>query len=50
MSRSLFHDLAATLVRAFVTSRHDHCCSVLVGLPLTLTAIRSAARLIADGP
>src|SRR6218665_1475981 len=36
-------------------SRLDHCCSVLVGLPLTMTArldrvLRSAARLIGGVP
>ena len=51
VSRSLYHDAAATLVHAFVTNRLDHCCSVLVGLPLTMTArldrvLRSAARPI----
>src|SRR6218665_52305 len=53
VSRSISHDAAATLVHAFVTSRLDHCCSVLVGLhvPLTMTdpldrVLRSAARLI----
>src|SRR6218665_579818 len=55
VSRSLSHDAAATLVHAFVTSRLDHCCSVLAGLHLTLTArldrvLRSAARLIGGVP
>src|SRR6218665_3961753 len=55
VSRSLSNDTAATLVHAFFTSRFDHCCSVFVGLPLTLTArlnrvLRSAARLIGGVP
>src|SRR6218665_1225488 len=49
VSRSLFHDAAATLVHVFVSRRLDLCYSVLVDLPLTLTArldrvLRSAAR------
>src|SRR6218665_3391903 len=55
VSFSLSHGAAATLVYAFVTNRLDHCCSVFVGLPLTLTARldrvpRSAARLIGGVP
>jgi len=55
VSRSLSHAAAATLIHAFVTSRLDHCCSILVGLPLVLTArldrvLRSAARLIGRIP
>src|SRR6218665_1473819 len=43
------------MVHAFVTSQLDHCSSVLVGLPLMLTAcqdrvLRSAARLIGGVP
>src|SRR6218665_3683318 len=43
------------MMHAFVTRRLDQCCSVLVGLPLTLTArldtvLRSAARLIGGVP
>src|SRR6218665_2922680 len=34
--RSLSHDAAVVLVHAFVTSRIDRSCSVLVGLPLGL--------------
>src|SRR6218665_1612074 len=34
--RSLSDDAAVVLVHAFVTSRIDHSCSVLVGLPLGL--------------
>src|SRR6218665_66724 len=55
VSHSLSHKSAATLVHVFVTSWLDHCCSVLVGLALTLTAhlyrvLRSAARLIMGVP
>src|SRR6218665_900548 len=34
--RSISHDAAVVLVHAFVTSRIDHSCSVLFGLPLGL--------------
>src|SRR6218665_2908992 len=49
--RSLSHDAAVVLVHAFITSRIDHSCSVLAGLPLGLIGrldrvLRSAARLI----
>src|SRR6218665_1794368 len=50
VSRTLSCSAAAALVRAFVTSRLDLCSSILVGLPLALTArldrvLRCAARL-----
>ena len=53
--RSLSHDAAVILVHAFVTSRVDHCCSVLVGLPHSLLGrldrvLRCAARLIGRIP
>src|SRR6218665_311835 len=53
--RSLSHDAAVVLVHAFVTSRIDHSCSVLVGLPLGLIGrldrvLRSAAHLIGHIP
>ena len=46
---------AVVLVHAFVTSRIDHSCSVLVGLPLGLIGrldriLRSAARLVGRIP
>ena len=55
ISRSLSHNATVTLVHAFVTSRIDHCSSVLVGLPLGLIerldrVLRSAARLIGHIP
>lgn len=34
VSRSLAHDAIVVLVQAFVTSHIDHCCCLLVGLPL----------------
>ena len=51
VSRSFSSSAAAALVHAFVTSRLDHCSSILVGLPLALTArldrvLCCAARLI----
>src|SRR5688572_9772485 len=51
VSRSLSHDALVVLVHAFVTSRIDHCYSILVGLPLGVLGrlgrvLRSAARLI----
>src|SRR5688572_29429107 len=55
ISRSLSHDALVVLVHAFVTSRIDHCCSILVGLPLGVLGrldrvLRSAARLIGRIP
>ena len=55
VSRSLSHDALVVLVHAFVTSRIDHCCSILVGLPLGVLGrldrvMRSAARLIGRIP
>src|SRR6218665_2470713 len=56
--RSLSHDAAVVHVNAFITSRIDHGCSVLVaavGLSLGLIGrvdrvLRSAARLIGHIP
>jgi len=53
--RSFSHDAAVVLVHAFITSRIDHCCSVLTGLPLGLIGhldrvLHSAARLIGHIP
>ena len=53
--RSLSHDAAVVLVHAFVTSRIDHSCSVLVGLSLGLIGrldrvLRSAVGLIGHIP
>jgi len=47
VSSSLSRNAVCTLVHVFVTSQLDYCCSVLVGLSLTLTAnfIESFARL-----
>src|SRR6218665_1782369 len=55
VSRSLSCSAAAALVHAFVTSRLDHCSSILAGLPLSQTArldrvLRCAARLIGRTP
>src|SRR5688572_4614604 len=55
VSRSLSHDALVVLVHAFVTSRIDHCCSILVGLLLGVLGrldrvLRSAARLIGRIP
>ena len=55
VSRSLSCSAAAALDHAFVTNRLDHCSSILVGLPLVLTArldrvLRCAARLIGRIP
>ena len=55
IARSLSHDALVVLVHAFVTSRIDHCCSILVGLPLGVLGrldrvLRSAARLIGRIP
>ena len=50
LSLSLSHDAVVVLVHAFVTSRIDHCSSLLDGLPLGVLGrldrvLRSAARL-----
>ena len=55
VSRSLSHDAVVVLVHAFVTSRIDHCCSILTGLPLGVLGrldrvLRTAARLIGRLP
>src|SRR6218665_3771380 len=55
VSRSLSCSAAAALVHAFVTSRLDHCSSILAGLPLAQIArlgrvLRCAARLIGRIP
>ena len=34
VARSLSHDAVVVLVHAFITGCIDHCCSLLVGLPL----------------
>lgn len=52
---SLSHDAAVALVHAFVTSKIDHSCSVLVGLPLGLIGrldrvLQSASRPIGHIP
>jgi len=55
LSRSLSCSAAAALVHAFGTSRLNHCSSILVGLPLALTArldrvLLCASRLIVRIP
>ena len=45
ISLSLTHDAAVVLVHTFVTSRVDHCCSILAGLPSGLIS-----RLDHPGP
>ena len=55
VSRSLSHDTLVVLVHAFVTSRIDHCCSILAGLPLGVLGrldrvLCSAVRLIGRIP
>src|SRR6218665_818264 len=55
VSRFLSCSAAAALVHAVVTSRLDHCISILAGLPLAQTArldrvLRCAARLIGRIP
>ena len=49
---SLSHDAAVVLVHAFVTSRTDHCYSILAGLPSGLMdrVLHLAAWLIGRIP
>jgi len=51
--QSLDADSAATLIRAFISSRVDYCCSLLVGSPRSVTdklqrVMNAAARVITN--